>query len=83
MDKRREPQVNTCANERNASKLAISQREQPSVYDEVINVNVFVRKNKGNFIFHSVAYQIQNKWGSRFRTFVLSIDADTKVRNQR
>ena len=35
-------QVNACANERNASKLAISQREQPSVYDEVINVNVIV-----------------------------------------
>ena len=40
MDKRREAQVNACANERNASKLAISQREQPSVYDEVINVIV-------------------------------------------
>ena len=66
-------QVNACANERNASKLAISQREQPSVYDEVINVivNVIVRKNKGNFIFPSVAYQIQNKWGLRFRNFVL------------
>ena len=40
-------QVNACANERNASKLAISQREQPSVYDEVINVsvNVIVRRN--------------------------------------
>ena len=35
-------QVNACANERNASKLAISLREQPSVYDEVINVNVIV-----------------------------------------
>ena len=46
MDKRREAQVNACANERNASKLAISQREQPSVYDEVINVsvNVIVRR---------------------------------------
>ena len=40
-------QVNACANERNASKLAISQREQPSVYDEVINVsaNVIVEKS--------------------------------------
>ena len=66
-------QVNACANERNASKLAISQREQPSVYDEVINVNVIVivKKNKGGFIFPSVAYQIQNKRGSRFRNFAL------------
>ena len=42
MGKHCEAQVNACANERNASKLAISQREQPSVYDEVINVNVIV-----------------------------------------
>ena len=46
-------------------------------------VNVIVEKNKVAFIFPLVAYQIQNKRGSRFRTFVLSIDADTKVRNQR
>ena len=66
-------QVNACANERNASKLAISQREQPSVYDEVINVivNVIVEKNKVAFIFPLVAYQIQNKRGSRFRTFAV------------
>ena len=66
-------QVNACANERNASKLAISQREQPSVYDEVINVNVIVivKKNKVAFIFPLVAYQIQNKWGARFRNFAL------------
>ena len=66
-------QVNACANERNASKLAISQREQPSVYDEVINVNVIVivEKNKGYFIFLSVAYQIQNKRGGGCRNFAL------------
>ena len=35
-------QVNACANERDASKLAISKREQPSVNDGVINVSVNV-----------------------------------------
>ena len=42
--------VNACANERNASKLAISQREQPSVYDEVINVIVNVNVKKAVFL---------------------------------
>ena len=74
-------QVNACANERNASKLAISQREQPSVYDEVINVNVIVivKKNKGGFIFPSVAYQIQNKRGARFRNFASEIKRVTPL----
>ena len=74
-------QVNACANERNASKLAISQREQPSVYDEVINVNVIVivKKNKGGFIFPSVAYQIQNKRGARFRNFASEIKRVTSL----
>lgn len=34
-------------------------------------VNVIVEKNKVAFIFPLVAYQIQNKWGLRFRTFAL------------
>ena len=74
-------QVNACANERNASKLAISQREQPSVYDEVINVNVnvIVEKNKVAFIFPSVAYQIQNKRGLRFRNFASEIKRVTPL----
>ena len=74
-------QVNACANERNASKLAISQREQPSVYDEVINVivNVIVEKNKVAFIFPLVAYQIQNKWGLRFRNFASEIKRVTPL----
>ena len=64
--KHRGAQVNACANERDASKLAISKRELPSVNDEVINVNVFVivEKNKVAFIFLSVAYQIQNRRGT-------------------
>ena len=81
MGKRCEAQVNACANERNASKLAISQREQPSVYDEVINVivNVIVEKNKVAFIFPLVAYQIQNKWGARFRNFASEIKRVTPL----
>ena len=46
-------------------------------------VSVIVEKNKGNFIFLYVAYQIQNRRGYGFRTFALSIDANAKVRNQR
>ena len=49
--KHRGAQVNACANERDASKLAISKRERPSVNDEVINVNVIVRKIKAALFF--------------------------------
>ena len=49
--------------------------------DEVINVivNVIVEKNKVAFIFPLVAYQIQNKRGTRFRNFASEIKRVTPL----
>lgn len=44
-----------------------------------VNVIVIVEKDKPAYLFPSVAYQIQNERGSRFRTFASEIKRVTPI----